>query len=216
MFGRFFCGYACAFGSLGDAVRGLYLWICKKCKKKPRSIPKTVCRWLSYGKYVVLLAIVLLCFSGVYGELSGWSPWDVFSMLHAGNFHLSGYVLGVVLLVLIVAGMAFCNRFFCRFLCPMGAVFSLLPVLPLFSVRREREGCVKGCSACERCCPADLQLPEADSWNSNGDCFQCQKCLDICPKKNARSGRGFFRGNEVWFAVLRAGILVAVLILAGI
>ncbi|WP_353962897.1 hypothetical protein [Ruminococcus sp.] len=112
--------------------------------------------------------------------------------------------------------MVFCNRFFCRFLCPMGAVFSLLPVLPLFSVRREREGCVKGCSACERCCPADLQLPEADSWNSNGDCFQCQKCLDICPKKNARSGRGFFRGNEVWFAVLRAGILVAVLILAGI
>ena len=98
VFGRFFCGYACAFGSLGDAVRGLYLWICKKCKKKPRSIPKTVCRWLSYGKYVVLLAIVLLCFSGVYGELSGWSPWDVFSMLHAGNFHLSGYVLGVVLL----------------------------------------------------------------------------------------------------------------------
>ena len=216
VFGRFFCGYACAFGSLGDAVRGLYLWICKKCKKKPHSIPKAVCRWLSYGKYVVLLAIVLLCFSGVYGELSGWSPWDVFSMLHAGNFHLSGYVLGVVLLVLIVAGMVFCNRFFCRFLCPMGAVFSLLPVLPLFSVRREREGCVKGCSACERCCPADLQLPEAGSWNSNGDCFQCQKCLAICPKKNARSGRGFFRGNEVWFAVLRAGILVAVLILAGI
>ena len=134
VFGRFFCGYACAFGSLGDAVRGLYLWICKKCKKKPHSIPKAVCRWLSYGKYVVLLAIVLLCFSGVYGKLSGWSPWDVFSMLHAGNFHLSGYVLGVVLLVLIVAGMVFCNRFFCRFLCPMGAVFSLLPVLPLFSV----------------------------------------------------------------------------------
>ena len=35
VFGRFFCGYACAFGTLGDAVHALYLFLCKKCKKKP-------------------------------------------------------------------------------------------------------------------------------------------------------------------------------------
>ena len=35
VFGRFFCGYACAFGTLGDAVHALYLFLCKKCRKKP-------------------------------------------------------------------------------------------------------------------------------------------------------------------------------------
>lgn len=206
VFGRFFCGYACAFGTLGDAVHSLYLFLCKKSWKKP----------LSYVKYAVLLAVVLLCFLGVYGDLTGWSPWDVFSMLRSGNFKVGAYWLGCILLVLILVGMVFCERFFCRFLCPMGAVFSLLPILPFFSVRRKREKCAKGCTACEKVCPSDLSLPEDGSWNVSGDCFQCQKCLEICPKKNAKSSIRNFRGNEIWFTLLRAVVLAAVLILAGI
>ena len=138
VFGRFFCGYACAFGTLGDAVHALYLFLCKKCKKKPVLLKKSWKKPLSFLKYAVLLAIVLLCFTGVYGEITGWSPWDVFSMLRSGNFKVGAYWLGCVLLVLILAGMVFCERFFCRFLCPMGAVFTMLPVLPFFSVRRKR------------------------------------------------------------------------------
>ena len=38
LFGRFFCGFACAFGSFGDALHGIYLWICKKIRKKPYRI----------------------------------------------------------------------------------------------------------------------------------------------------------------------------------
>lgn len=43
IFGRFFCGFACAFGSLGDAVHWLYLWICKKIKKKPIRLRADLC-----------------------------------------------------------------------------------------------------------------------------------------------------------------------------
>ena len=39
VFGRFFCGFACAFGSFGDGVHALYVWICKKLKKKPVKLP---------------------------------------------------------------------------------------------------------------------------------------------------------------------------------
>ena len=216
VFGRFFCGYACAFGTLGDAVHSLYLFLCKKCKKKPLLLKKSWKKPLSYVKYAVLLAVVLLCFLGVYGDLTGWSPCDVFSMLRSGNFKVGAYWLGCILLVLILVGMVFCERFFCRFLCPMGAVFSLLPILPFFSVRRKREKCAKGCTACEKVCPSDLSLPEDGSWNVSGDCFQCQKCLEICPKKNAKSSIRNFRGNEIWFTLLRAVVLAAVLILAGI
>lgn len=40
LFGRFFCGFACAFGSLGDAVHAMYMWICKKLKKSQLSLVK--------------------------------------------------------------------------------------------------------------------------------------------------------------------------------
>ena len=50
VFGRFFCGYACAFGTLGDAVHSLYLFLCKKCKKKPLLLKKSWKKPLSYLK----------------------------------------------------------------------------------------------------------------------------------------------------------------------
>ena len=127
VFGRFFCGFACAFGSLGDAMHAIYGIICKKRKKKPRCMKPELAKKLVLIKYGILLLIALCCFAGVYQKARGTSPWDVFSMLHAGNFRLSSYIPGIVLLVLILVGMFFEERFFCRFLCPMGAVFSLLP-----------------------------------------------------------------------------------------
>ena len=85
LFGRFFCGFACAFGTLGDGVHALYVWICKKMKKKPLQIAEAWTEKLCYLKYIVLALISILCFAGVYSKAKGTSPWDVFSMLHAGN-----------------------------------------------------------------------------------------------------------------------------------
>ena len=136
-------------------------------------------------------------------------------MLRSGNFKVGAYWLGCVLLVLILAGMVFCERFFCRFLCPMGAVFTMLPVLPFFSVRRKKANCAKGCTACQKICPSDLELPEKGSWNGNGDCFQCQKCIDICPQKHIHCGIRKLKGNEFWFTILRALILLGICLWLG-
>ena len=216
LFGRFFCGFACAFGSLGDAVHALYKNIFKKMKKKPYLIPDKWTNWLDKLKYVVLTGIVLMCFVGVYGKAKGTSPWDVFSMIRAGNFKLGGYIAGLVVLIVIIAGMCLEERFFCRNLCPMGAVFSLLPVLPFFALHRDRENCIKGCSACTKKCPSGIGLPEDGSPRVEGDCFQCQKCIDICPKGNIHTGIRILKGNEVWFTLLRALLLAVILIWAGV
>lgn len=216
LFGRFFCGFACAFGSLGDAVHTLYRYIFKKMKKKPLLISDEWANWLDKLKYVVLTVIVLMCFAGVYGKAKGTSPWDVFSMIRAGNFKLGGYIVGLLILILILAGMCLEERFFCRNLCPMGAVFSLLPVLPFFALHRDRENCIKGCSACTKKCPSGIGLPEDGSPKVEGDCFQCQKCIDTCPKGNIHTGIRSLKGNEIWFTLFRAILLAAILIWAGV
>ena len=216
IFGRFFCGFACAFGSFGDGIHAAYLWICKKLKKKPIKLKESWTAKMVLIKYVILAVIVLMCFAGVYGSAKGTSPWDVFSMLHAGNFKLGGYIPGLILLLLIMVGMCIQERFFCRFLCPMGAVFAMLPVLPFFSLRRDRDNCIKGCSGCTKKCPSGLALPARGSLETPGECFQCQKCIDTCPKGNVHCGISRLKGNEEVFTLVRAGLLLALYLWLGI
>ena len=217
LFGRFFCGFACAFGSLGDALHGLYLYLLanskiirRRSRKKPRKLPKSREKWLGAVPYIILAAIVLLCFSGIWDRISGLSPWEAFSMLRAGNFKLKGHLAGLCLLGILLAGMCMKERFFCRFLCPMGAAFSLLPVLPLSFLGRDRERCIPGCSACSRSCPAGIELPESGKKENAYGCFQCQKCVNVCPKGNIYCGIPRIRGNEVLATLVKTAVLAGI------
>ena len=82
LFGRHFCGYACAFGSLGDAMYELTLFIRQKIfhKKGRHGYPEKVVRVLQKVKYILLAFLLLSILTGWYANLQGMSPWDVFSM----------------------------------------------------------------------------------------------------------------------------------------
>ena len=139
-------------------------------------------RWGQKVKYLVLAGIVVLCAAGVYGKLSGTSPWEVFSRLTALRLPPEGFGVGILLFVLILIGMAVHPRFFCQFLCPMGAVFALLPVLPFAQLHRDGEQCIPGCNACANHCPVSLKLDEASL--RSGECIGCEACVGICPREN--------------------------------
>ena len=215
VFGRFFCGYACAFGTFGDALHTIYIGICRKRKKKPLKCNEKLETLLPAVRYLLLIAIVFMCFFGVYSKTRGYSPWDVFSMLRSGNLHMTGYIPGILILICLLVGMTLVERFFCRFLCPLGAIFSLLPVLPVFSLFRHTDDCIKGCNACKRNCPASISLPDQNKYSCEGDCLQCQKCIGVCPKGNIHTGIHKMKGNELWFTVFKAALLAGLLIIAG-
>ena len=77
LFGRHFCGYACAFGSLGDALYELTAFIRAKCfgKKKKHGYPEEWVHRLQKVKYVLLTFLLLSCITGFYSKLQGMSPW---------------------------------------------------------------------------------------------------------------------------------------------
>lgn len=183
-FGRFFCGYLCAFGSLGDALYALFGFIRKKLfkKKKPSAFPPKLMRILQKLKYVNLAVIALFCVLGLFGKLAGWSVWDVFSRLTALKGVDARYLPGAILLAVLVLCMMWQSRFFCQVLCPMGALFALLPVLPYGALKRDAAHCIPKCNACERQCPVSLKLSE--DGRRNGECIGCEKCAGICPKQN--------------------------------
>lgn len=184
LFGRYFCGYVCAFGSLGDCVYWLSGLVQKKLlhRKKQIRLPERSLHWGQKVKYVLLAGIVFCCALGLDSAFGGTSPWDVFSRLTAGKLPGSGSLIGIVLFLLILAGMAVQERFFCQFLCPMGAVFALLPVLPWGMLGRNEDNCIRGCNACAKQCPVNLKLKPDGA--GNGECIACEKCTGACPKGN--------------------------------
>lgn len=182
IFGRIFCGWMCAFGAIGDWIYQFFGFLQKKTGKRLPKIPKRAVPVLQKLKYVILVLILLICFTDHNAELTKYSPWTVFSLLTAHNFRLQGYGIAGILLILILIGMAVQERFFCQFLCPMGAVFSLLPELPFFKLHRKAESCIPNCQACKNNCPVHIKLEENPL--REGECIRCGRCMQICPRKN--------------------------------
>lgn len=207
LFGRFFCGYACAFGTLGDLLYMFSAFVQKKTKKKLPKIPEKVSSYARKIKYLVLAGVAVTCLLGIYDKFRGSSPWDVFSRLTSLQLPGRDYLVGIIILVVIMAGMMWEERFFCKYLCPMGAVFSLLPILPAALYRRERESCINGCSACKRQCPVSLDI-DGDGKDS-GECIQCNQCLITCPKENIHTGIKV-KGNEIWLVIGKAVVFLVV------
>ena len=188
LFGRHFCGYACAFGSLGDAMYELTLFIRQKVfhKKGRHGYTEKVVRMLQKVKYILLAFLMLSILNGWYANLQGMSPWDVFSMLTAGKLPNASYKIGIALFILILIGMCTQERFFCQFLCPMGAVFAMMPILPTALFHRNCEKCPSKCGLCKKRCPAHLEI-DGDTPFS-GECICCHACEVTCPRKNIQIG----------------------------
>lgn len=210
LFGRFFCGYICAFGALGDFVYWISGLVQTKLlkKKKQFSLPKKYVPILQKLKYLNLVFIVFMTVFGLMNSLQGTSPWDVFSRLTAFKPPADGCLIGILSLIVILSGMLLQSRFFCQFLCPLGAFFAILPILPFAQLHRNPENCLPRCSACRNLCAADIKL-EPDG-NRNGECISCEKCVGICPRNNLtyRPAAAIFK-KEIWFVLFRAVLFFA-------
>lgn len=103
--GIWFCGYACAFGTLGDFFYGISTWVQKKLKKK---LPKIPDRWidiLQNVKYINLLVILFFCVLGMTNSINKISPWVAFSRITMLDFKVVSYIGGGLSLLFIIIGM---------------------------------------------------------------------------------------------------------------
>ena len=183
--GRFFCGFLCSFGAMGDM-----LWfLSQKTIKFKFKIKESTDRWLKRLKYVVLAAIILGIWTWNPVNIDSMaSPWTVFGIYS----RISGWTsleyllsIGGALLFLIIIGSFFIERFFCRYLCPLGAVFAITSRFRIFHIIKKRNQC-GACRICTNKCSMGIPLFRYDTVTS-GECINCFECTVHCPRKNART-----------------------------
>ena len=209
--GRFFCGFFCSFGAVQDL-----LWLgshrLRALFPGKRNLKKAD-RIFRFAKYAVLFYFIIFIWSGVTAVKTA-GPWQVFGQ-YVSFGHWPGLKpllsVGGVLLLLIFIGSLFVQRFFCRYFCPMGAIYSLISQTSFLKIDKPREECGK-CHLCTSKCTMGMDLTKKDRI-AGGECISCQKCVSWCPKGNARFRSRY--GVLIGVGVTCITIMVSQLFIAG-
>ena len=209
--GRFFCGFFCSFGAVQDL-----LWLgshrLRALFPGKRNLKKAD-RIFRFAKYAVLFYFIIFIWNGVTAVKTA-DPWQVFGQ-YVSFGHWPGLKpllsVGGVLLLLIFIGSLFVQRFFCRYFCPMGAIYSLISQTSFLKIDKPREECGK-CHLCTSKCTMGMDLTKKDRI-AGGECISCQKCVSWCPKGNAHFRSRY--GVLIGVGVTCATIMVSQLLIAG-
>lgn len=192
VFGRLICGFLCPFGLIQDLLARLPV--------RKRELPKKLDRPLRYLKYVILAVFVILLPMLAVNSLGVGAPWFCKYICPAGTLEgglpllmtdrqlrgLAGALFSwkFAVLTAVVIGSMFIKRFFCRYLCPLGAFYSLFNRVSLYRMELDRSKCIE-CMRCEAVCPMAVKVTE--DINS-GECIRCGLCRSACPADAISSG----------------------------
>lgn len=197
LLGRFVCGWLCPFGLVQDLLYRIPFY------KKVKSLPGH--RWLRYLKYLILVVFVILLPLIAVDIIGQGSPWFCKLICPAGTLE-GGWTLPILnaslrpalgwlftwksfLLILILFLSIVSYRPFCKYLCPLGAVYSLFNPFAFYRLRVDESKCTK-CGACSEICPMEITVHEKPN---SLECIRCGRCKATCPTGAIQSSLDTYR-----------------------
>jgi len=180
IFRRSFCGLICPFGAIqeffGKLGQGLF--------KKKFIMPKKLDKPLRYLKYVILVITVFYAWKTAGLWMAPYDPWSAYAHLPEGLGSVwAESAVGLIILLITVIGSLVYDRFFCKYLCPMGAFYAIVGKFSPHRVVRDENKCIN-CGICTKKCPVNIDVQHLKEVKSS-ECLSCQTCVLNCPKEGA-------------------------------
>ncbi len=179
LLGRAVCGFLCPFGFLQDLLN------------KIPSPKKILPRALTRVKYFLLIIFVLILPAALpLGQPTFCEFICPAGTLEAGLPLIAAheefraalgklFALKISVLIAVIVGCVVVHRFFCRVLCPLGAIYGLLNRWSFWQLNFSEQACVN-CGRCKKICPLNL---DPTKENNSAECVRCGRCVESCPSK---------------------------------
>jgi polyferredoxin len=177
MFGRMICGWACPFGFIQELLH--------KIPSRKFPIP----RLLNYGKYIMLLGVVILLPLIIVDEFSGSSPWFCKLFCPVGTLEAGLPMLllqpnlnktigplfynKLTIMTFFILWSILASRPFCRTSCPLGGFYALMNRYRLVKLTLDPGRCTN-CNACHHVCPMGVKFNENPD---DAECISCMACM---------------------------------------
>jgi polyferredoxin len=204
-----FCGWLCPIGTVSES-----LWMAgQRIFGKNVSLPK----WIDYPmrslKYALLVFFIyaILQMDGPTLEEFIHSPYNKVADVKMYLFfmQISSFALWTLIILAVLSFVI--KNFWCRYLCPYGALLGALSWLSPLKVTRNPSSCID-CKLCTKACPSSIKVHTAKRvWSD--ECMSCYACVESCPVKDTLVMRASRRSKEIpsWiFAFLLVGVFIAV------
>lgn len=162
-----FCGWLCPFGALQELLNRLAV----RLRVPQIELPARLAERLTAVKYLVFFGLVGLTFYSIElaYAVSGVEPFKA-----AITFRFDAPWPAVAYAVALLAVGLTIERFYCRFICPLGAGLAILGRLRMFDWLKRRAECGAPCRKCEQVCP--VRAIRVDGTIDMNECFYCLDC----------------------------------------
>lgn len=185
LFRKAFCSWLCPVGTISE-----YLWrVGQKLFRRNSSLHLP--RWLDIPlrglKYLLLGFFVWAVTSMAADELAAFmnSPYGVIADVRMMNFFRRLGETGAIMLSVLVVASLLIQNFWCRYLCPYGALLGITSLFSPARIRRNPATCID-CEKCAKACPSALPVDTLVTIKS-AECTGCLECVAVCPAKDALS-----------------------------
>jgi len=176
-----FCSWLCPVGTLSEILSHLG----KKLFGRNLRLPRWLDLPLRALKYILLGFFFLIVCTMSVAALADFlqSPYGLIADVKMLNFfrHMSQTAMLVLLLLGLLSLLV--ENFWCRYLCPYGALMGLLSLASPFKIRRSAPACID-CGKCATHCPAGLPVDKLVQIRS-AECTACMECISACPSADA-------------------------------
>lgn len=217
MFGKAFCSWLCPVGFISELIGDFGEKVLRKMFKKKLRMPKFLDYPLRSLKYLLLgffAYSIFFIMSEIAIKAFLDSPYNIVADIKMYYFFAGISRFSLIVIGSLVLLSVFIRNFWCRYLCPYGALLGLISFLSPNKIKRNPVSCID-CGKCAKVCPSAIKVDKVITVLSD-ECSSCLSCVDACPVADTLEMKSLITKKRVPKKYIAAAIVAVFMIVTAV